>query len=302
MKSSVPNPELWRAQERAVLLCLVLSVGVALPSIVVAVRSESVLLLSDVLDYVRAIVVSLLAWRILRAGRTAGAQGFDYGTGRLQTLGGVVGASLYVGLLLVLAVVSVQRCFHPVELDRTFTGVGALLQLVAFAVDGWLWLRIRRLARQEFSPVLEMQWQSARADALASLAVFASLGLTLILFQYSWATYLDPFFSLVYIGYAGVSFLPGLMDGIRELSDKSLQEDLQLRIDRRLAENFHGYSAFHGVRSRRSGGRVFIEVALSFPSGQSVEAALETVERLRRGMESDIPGSEVRVALLPEGN
>ena len=150
--------------------------------------------------------------------------------------------------------------------------------------------------------MLEMQWQSARADALASLAVFASLGLTLILFQYSWATYLDPFFSLVYIGYAGVSFLPGLMDGIRELSDKSLQEDLQLRIDRRLAENFHGYSAFHGVRSRRSGGRVFIEVALSFPSGQSVAAALETVERLRRGMESDIPGSEVRVALLPEGN
>jgi divalent metal cation (Fe/Co/Zn/Cd) transporter len=135
--------------------------------------------LSDVLDYVRAIVVSLLAWRILRAGRTAGAQGFDYGTGRLQTLGGVVGASLYVGLLLVLAVVSVQRCFHPVELDRTFTAAGALLQLVAFAVDGWLWLRIRRLARQEFSPVLEMQWQSARADALASLAVFASLGLTL---------------------------------------------------------------------------------------------------------------------------
>ena len=284
------------------LLCLVLSVGVALPSLVVAVRSESVLLLGDVLDYVRAIVVSFLAWRILRAGRTAGARGFDYGTGRLQTLGGVVGATLYVGLLLVLTVVSVQRCFRPVELDRTFTGAGALLQLVAFAVDGWLWLRIRRLARQEFSPVLEMQWQSARADALASLAVFASLGLTLILLQYSWAVYLDPFFSLVYIGYAGVSFLPGLMDGIRELSDKSLQEDLQLRIDRRLAENFHGYSAFHGVRSRRSGGRVFIEVALSFPSGQSVAAALETVERLRRGMESDIPGSEVRVALLPEGN
>lgn len=284
------------------LLCLVLSVGVALPSLVVAVRSESVLLLGDVLDYVRAIVVSFLAWRILRAGRTAGARGFDYGTGRLQTLGGVVGATLYVGLLLVLTVVSVQRCFRPVELDRTFTGAGALLQLVAFAVDGWLWLRIRRLARQEFSPVLEMQWQSARADALASLAVFASLGLTLILLQYSWAVYLDPFFSLVYIGYAGVSFLPGLMDGIRELSDKSLQEDLQLRIDRRLAENFHGYSAFHGVRSRRSGGRVFIEVALSFPSGQSVEVALETIERLRRGIESDIPGSEVRVALLPEGN
>ena len=302
MRSSVPNPELWRAQERAVLLCLVLSVGVALPSLVVAVRSESVLLLGDVLDYVRAIVVSFLAWRILRAGRTAGARGFDYGTGRLQTLGGVVGATLYVGLLLVLTVVSVQRCFRPVELDRTFTGAGALLQLVAFAVDGWLWLRIRRLARQEFSPVLEMQWQSARADALASLAVFASLGLTLILLQYSWAVYLDPFFSLVYIGYAGVSFLPGLMDGIRELSDKSLQEDLQLRIDRRLAENFHGYSAFHGVRSRRSGGRVFIEVALSFPSGQSVEVALETIERLRRGIESDIPGSEVRVALLPEGN
>lgn len=284
------------------LLCLGLSAVLAVPAVAVALRSGSLLLLSDILDYGRAIIVSLLAWRILRAGRAAGAQGFDYGTGRLQTLGGVAGSVLYLGLLLVLAVTSIQRCVHPVELDRTFTGVGALMQLLAFAIDGWLWLRIRRLARLEFSPVLEMQWQSARADALSSLAVAASLALALTLGEYAWAAYLDPVLSLVYVAYVGAAFLPGLAEGFRELSDKTLQETLQLRIDRRLAEFFEGYSAFHGVRSRRSGGRIFIEIALSFPSGQSVGTALETVERLRLGVEADIPGSEVRVALLPEGD
>lgn len=300
MNAPIGSPEVARRQERAMLWCLGLSVVVVIPAIAVAVRSGSMLLLSDLIDYARAIVVGLLGWRILRAGRASGSRGFDYGTGRLQTLGGVVGSALYVALLLVFAVVSVRRLWQPVALDRTFMGAGAALQLAAFAVDGWLWLRLRRLARVEYSPVVEMQWRASRADALSSLAVCASLALALALEQHSWASRLDPLCSLAYIVYAGASFLPGLAGGIAELSDRTLQEELQLRIDRRLAENFHGYSAFHGVRSRRAGGRIFIEVALSFPREQSVGEALGTVERLRRGIEADIAGSEVRVALLPE--
>jgi ferrous-iron efflux pump FieF len=293
------DSDILRKQEQAVLLSLLLAVSFFIPNLAVALLSGSVLLLSDILDYGRVIISSLLSWRILLAIRQGKTQQFDYGAGKLQTLGGMVGAILYVTTLLFMAGISVRHLLYPVELVQTFTILGALFQLGGFAVSGWLWMRKRRLARAAFSPVMEMQWRASRAGALSCLAIFLGLVLTLAMRRFSWSVYLDPLCALIFIIYAGVSFLPIMAEGINELLDKTLQEDLQLRIDRRLAENFNDYAEFHGVRSRRSGGRIFIEIALSFPNEQPVGKAVETVERLRQGIESDIPGSQVRVALLP---
>lgn len=96
-----------------------------------------------------------------------------------------------------------------------------------------------------------------------------------------------------------VTFFPGLTSGINELLDKTLQEDLQFHIVRQLAQMYAGYEAFHSVRSRRAGGRIFIEIGLSFRPDKTVAEAMETINRLRDGIEKEIPGSEVRVALLP---
>lgn len=301
VNSAAKDSNILLKQERVVLLSLLLAVSFFIPNLAVALLSGSVLLLSDILDYGRVIISSLLSWRILRAIRKGRTHQFDYGPGKLQTLVSTVGAILYVTTLLVMTGISVRHLLHPVELVQTFTIMGALFQIGGFAVSGWLWMRKRRLARAAFSPVMEMQWRASRAGALSCLAIFLGLVLTLAMHRFSWSVYLDPLCALIFIAYAGVSFLPIMAEGINELLDKTLQENLQLRINRRLAENFDGYAEFHGVRSRRSGGRIFIEIALSFPNEQPVGKAVETVERLQQGIESDIPGSQVRVALLPMG-
>ncbi len=292
-------PEALRQQEKAIVLNLGLAVFFCVPAVAVAVLSGSMLLFSDLLDHAQEMINGVIAWNILRTIRLGKAQGFDYGTGKLQTLGGMAGSITYVAALLFMAAMAVRSLVYPVALDTTYTAGGALLQVIGFLVDWWLWRRNRRIARESFSPVMEMLWRANRADAMSCLAVLLGLMLTLTLGQFSWVVYLDPLCALAFVAYAGVSFLPVLAEGLNEMLDKTLREDLQLRIDRRLAENYDGYAGFHGVRSRRSGGRVFIEIALSFSPEQPVAEAVRTVERLRRGIESDIPGSEVRVSLLP---
>ena len=293
------TPDILRRQERAILLNLGLAVLFCAPAVAVAVLSGSLLLFSDLLDHAQEFVTGIIGWNILRTIRTGRAQGFDYGTGKLQTLGGMAGSGIYVAALLSMAGMSLHRMVYPAMLDQTYTAAGALLQIAGFAVDSWLWKRHRRIAREAFSPVMETLWRANRADALSCLAVLLGLGLTLALGRFPWSVYLDPLCALGFVAYASASFLPVLTAGLHEILDKTLREDLQLRIDRRLAENYDGYAGFHGVRSRRSGGRVFIEIALSFPPEQSVGEAARTIERLRRGIESDIPGSEVRVSLRP---
>ena len=102
------------------------------------------------------------------------------------------------------------------------------------------------------------------------------------------------------MSYAAGSFVPVIAAGINEILDKTLQENVQLQIDRRLAEHFDGYEGFHGVRSRRAGGKVFVEIGLSFDGDLPVRDAAKTVASLCRGIEADIPGCEARVVLIPD--
>jgi ferrous-iron efflux pump FieF len=286
-------------QEKAVFWGLVLALVACVPAVAVALRSGSMLLLSDLPDYARSIFTGFVGWRILRSIRLGRLQGFDYGTEKIQTLGGIVGSITYVAALLALAGLSISRFVHPEPVDETFAAIGAALQFAEFLVMGWLWRRTKMLARLEHSGIMEMQWRANRADALAALVVFAALMMTLGLREYAWSVYVDPLLALVFVCYAVVSFIPLLAAGVNDILDKTLQEDLQLQIDRRLAENFDGYAGFHGVRSRRTGGKVLVEIALSFSPEQQVRDAARTASRLCQGIQADIAGCEVRVVLMP---
>ncbi|OGV52696.1 MAG: hypothetical protein A2X49_16645 [Lentisphaerae bacterium GWF2_52_8] len=291
--------EMLAKQERATALYFVLTAVFFVPAALVAVFSGSILLCSDLVDYGRVFCTTLIAWNILRAIRTGKAQGFDYGTGKLQTIGGMFGSGIYLAALVFMAGMAVHRLINPTLLNTTASTFGLFFLSMSFLGDSWLWFDNRRLAQKEHSPLMEMLWRANRADALSALVLFFGLLLPMLLRNYAWSVYLDPILALAFIVYVAISFLPGLAEGLNELLDKTLQEELQIRIDRRLAENFSGYAGFHGVRSRRAGGRIFIEVALSFSPEQSVGKAMETVAKLSRDIQADIPGSEVRITLMP---
>ena len=292
--------DILEQQEKTVFWGLVLALVACVPAIAVALLSGSMLLLSDLPDYARSIFTNFVGWRILRSIRLGQLQGFDYGTEKMQTLGGIAGSATYLVALLILAGLSIGRLVSPDPVDETFAGIGATLQFCEFVVMAWLWRRTKTLAGREHSDIMEMQWRANRADALAALVVCVAVMTTLALREYAWSVYLDPLLGLIFVTYAAASFIPLLVAGVNDILDKTLQENLQLQIDRRLAQHFDDYAAFHGVRSRRAGGKAFIEIALSFSPDQRVGEAARTADRLCREIEADIPGCEVRVVLMPD--
>lgn len=295
---SAPNSEPLRKQERSILLGFLLELTGFVPAITIAVLSGSILLMSDLPTYARGIFTTFMGWQILRSIRRGRIHSYDYGTDKIQAFAGVVGSMLYLATLGLFAAGAIGRLFEPSELHTTFTLLGALLQLVDGVITGSLWRHNLKLSRLQFSPVMEMQWRTYRADTLLSFAVVVGLSMTLLLRDLPWSVYLDPILALVFVAYVGLSFLPVLAKGIDDLLDKTLQEDLQLLIDRRLAEHFDDYETFHSVRSRRAGGRIFIEIALGFDPDATMATVINAVKQLSEKLESDIPGSEVRVVLI----
>jgi len=288
-----------KRQERALWQGLIVDLVGFFPTLVVALLSGSLLLLSDVFDFLRNLAVSSVSLHILRRIRKGQTVNYDYGAGKLECLGSLIGASLFIAGLLGLAAAAILRLQDSVELHLGFTAIGLLIHGVNMFVDCTLWFRNKRIARETDAPLIDMQWRHNRTDALASGAVIIALILMLLMRDTSWATYIDPVCTLIYVMFSICLYIPGVRNNLSNLLDQTLEEDLQFKIMRRLAEHFDQYEGFHGIRSRRAGARIFVEIILSFNPEHRVRETVETIRALRRDLQSDIPHSEVNVIIEP---
>ncbi len=193
----------------------------------------------------------------------------------------------------------VRRLLHPVSLAAPVTWLGVAEYVIELGCNLWLWGRNHRLARRGHSPLMETQWRANRGDTLLGIGILISLTLSLGLKAFAWSVYIDPLVAILLAVNVVASYRTVLRGSLHDLLDRTLEEALQMRIVRKLAEHFDEYEAFYGVRSRRAGGRTFIDIELGFDENKRVGEALQTIQRLTRDVAAEIPGSEVRVSLVP---
>ncbi len=294
-----PSDERQQAarQERALWISVAVDFLAFAPCMVVAILSGSMLLLSDLADFVRNFAANTVSLRILRKIRKGQVYEFNYGAGKLERVGSLFGALCYVGSLAGVAAYSIAVMLHPAPLHVGFTLVGMLGLILIIAVSGGLWIYYKRLAAESPGPLIDIQWRHQRTDTLSSVAVLVALGLAMVFREKPWALYLDPAFGLAYAVFGIGSYVPVMRESLKDLLDHTLAEDVQIIVMRRLAEHFNDYEAFHGVRSRRSGNRLFIEVSLGFNPAQTVGEAMTTIESLRAAIEGDIANAEVSIGI-----
>jgi len=79
--------------------------------------------------------------------------------------------------------------------------------------------------------------------------------------------------------------------------DRTLEEENQIIILRELAGHFEEYEELHGIRSRRSGSKVFIEIFLEFDPEDTMAEIQKTAAEIRRNIETKINNSSVTIAL-----
>jgi ferrous-iron efflux pump FieF len=168
-----------------------------------------------------------------------------------------------------------------------------VLVVIALGSNAFFWFRSYRLAITSPSPGIEAQWRLFRVKAISNAFVLFSLSLNIIFRAYPWAAYIDPALSLVVAAMILISAYKIFTRSIYDLLDGALEENIQLMIMRELAVHFDKYRDFHGVRSRRVGSRVFIELFLEFEPDRTMGEVQDSIENIKSGMEKSIKGSQV---------
>lgn len=266
-------------------------------TLVAVLASQSVILLADFLKTFLEWIAVLLAWLALWRIKHGRSHKFDYGIGKLENIAGMLVGGLMILCLLIIGFNAIRNIIHPAHVSGLGIWIGMADQVLFAGVNTALWLRSRRMARATGSPIMDAQARLLQTRALGNIFILAALGLSVTLRHYQWAAYIDPLASLA-IGASILMAAMGLLSSsFCDLLDRTLEEESQIVILRELADHFHEYEALHGIRSRRAGSKVFIEIFLEFAPEKTMGNIQKMAADMRRNIEARINNSSVTIAL-----
>lgn len=261
------------------------------------VAASSSVLLADCLKTTLEFVAVLLSWMALRRIRRGSKGSFDYGLDKLENL-----SSLFVGLLMmavlcVIGVNAVLNLLHPSHISGPGLYVSIAAQVAYAFINSWLWIKNRRLNARSASPILESQVRLFFTKAVANVFILVSLVSSILLTDFWWAVYIDPFASLAIAASILLPAMGTFSSSVNDLLDRTIEESQKLLILRELGPFIGQFSDLHGIRSRKAGSYLFIDILLEFEPEQTIGQVQGIIDQLQRNIEQAIPSSRVTIGL-----
>ena len=299
--SRQPSGGAWKGspaeQERASALCVNFLAGIApaVPKLAAALLSGSVTLYASALKTITEAIGILISWIIARKIARGNHGIYDYGMGKFENIARAITGTVMVLSFIILIFAASYRIFFPAVLSSSGVEIGLYIVIVMSVVDAVLALRTYRIACREPSPLMDSQWRLFRLKAFANIVVLATLVLAILCAGYPWAVYIDPLASFVVMGILLYSGARMIQSSLPDLLDQTLDEELQLVVVRELAGHFHNYEQLHGVRSRQSGGTVYVDIFLEFRGDLRMQEVQEIMDAIKCSLEARITKSEVNI-------
>ncbi len=284
-------------REQVARQALVMGLADVLVTFGAMVAAHSAVILADFCKTFLEFSAVLLSWWAIRRMARGTGGGFDYGLGKMEHLTSLAVGALMTVCLLVIVGNAVRNFLHPAHIGGLGVRISLAAQVAYAVINGVVARRSRRAARTENSPLLEAQARLHFTRAAANLFILLSLGLSLVLANYGWSRYIDPAASLVIAGSILMAALGIFSTSVGDLLDRTLEESDQLLILRELARHFHDYEFLHGIRSRRSGSDVYIDILLEFDPEKKAGEIQAAAGSLRRRIADQIPNSHVTIGL-----
>lgn len=284
-----------KERERALFLSLLAAIAPAVPKLAASLLSGSVTLYASTLKTVNEAIATLISWLIARKIARCDPGFYDYGMGKLENMARVITGGLMLCSIVVLFIAAVYRLLYPAPLGTGGVLAGIVILVIIIATNIFFWFRNYRIAQKEPSPLMDSQWRLFRLKAFANIVVLLTLVLAVFCAGYPWAVYIDPVASFIVIGFLLHSGYRMIMTSIPDLLDQTLEEELQLLVMKELADHFECYNHFHGIKSRRSGNTIYIEIFLGFDGDMRMCEVQDMIDRIKTSLQSRIPGSCVNI-------
>ncbi len=274
------------------------SVSVALGLVVLKtaawVITDSVSLLSSLVDSFVDSLASLLNLLAVRAALVPADREHRFGHGKAEPMAGLAQAAFISGSAVFLIIESVRRLLSPRDIEQA--GLGIAVMLVSILATALLVAYQRSVVRRTASVAITADMLHYASDVLVNGGVILALVLASTL---GW-TLADPLIALLvaaWIIHAAWSILRRSLD---QLMDRELPDEVRARI-KAIAMANPRVQDMHDLKTRESGLTTFIQLHLEMDGALSLDRAHRAAKQVHDALLAEFPRAEIIIHQDPAG-
>jgi cation diffusion facilitator family transporter len=278
---------------RAALLAIVAACVTMLLKFVAYWLTDSVGLLSDAVESTANLVAALTVLLAIWFAARPIDRSHNYGHEKIEFFASGIEGLLIVAAAIAIIVTAIGRLLDPRALESL--GAGSAVAIIASAINLGVAIALLRVARAHHSIVLEADGRHLLTDVLTSVGVVVGLGLA----QVTGIEQLDPILAIlvaINILWTGAHLMRTAVDG---LMDRALDDGTEEAIRGAIEQEIGPRMAYHALRTRQAGARVFVDFHLLVPGNQTVQDAHNLTNQIEQAVESVLPYAETTVHIEP---
>lgn len=279
------------------LLSIISNTSLVILKVIVGIALGSVSIISEAIHSGMDLLASCIAYFAVRKSAEAPDECHTFGHGKFESISGLVEAILiFIAAILIVHHAIVKLIDpSPEPMNQTFLIAGIAVMAISAVMNAIVSARLMRIAKKTESIALESDAWHLRTDIYTSVGVMIGL----ILIQVTGIVFLD---SLVAIAVALVIMKAAYdltVKSYKDLIDYRLTDDEVSRITRIICEHQSDYVNFHGLRTRRAGPEIFIDLHLVVDKDISVELSHDLTDHLENDLKFEFPRACVTIHVEP---
>ncbi|GGY33123.1 cation-efflux pump FieF [Bacterioplanes sanyensis] len=276
-----------RLVKRAATASVVVAVVLLVSKLVAWWYSDSVSVLSSLLDSLMDIAASGVNFIAIRYALMPADEDHPFGHSKAEGLAALVQSAFITGSAVALLLQVVDRLANPqplqaIPLSLAVMGFSLLLTVALVQYQRWV-------VRQTQSLAVKADSAHYVSDILANLAVLVALLATAA----GWY-WLDPVVALAIVALLLHSVLGIVRSALQVLMDQALPEQDAAELDR-IIQSVEGVQGYHKLRTRQAGAVQFIQLHLDLDGGQSLSSAHAIGDEVERRILAHFPRAEILI-------
>jgi divalent metal cation (Fe/Co/Zn/Cd) transporter len=291
--TTAPLGDRARERERALLIGLLLDLLVFFPYLAIAIWSNSLTLIGEIIRGGLLILLEVYLMVLMRRIHRSRVSGYEYGTGNLEQFGNLAVGVAMIGAALWMVASIALRWAEPVEHADGGLLLGIGMTVLNLGMNLGALRSVWKAGRDGTSIILNGQIRSRLSKTISSAVVVVAAA-TNALAAGHWIGTMADLVGAAFVVCVMVSLGVELCrKALPPLVDQTLDEGLQVSINRVLASRFDDFDALGRVRSRQVGGGAVVEVHLGFAASRSLGEVQSVADEISAEIRRLIPGAEV---------
>ncbi|MCP4395074.1 MAG: cation diffusion facilitator family transporter [Alphaproteobacteria bacterium] len=252
------------------------------------IMTGSVALLASLVDSFLDLATSLVTLFAVKQALMPADDEFSFGYGKAEAVAGLVQSAFITGSALFIVVEALERFLHPRDVVEGDFGV--MIMFLSVGITFALVLYQRKVVKQTKSIAIEADSVHYTGDILINAVVI----LALLTGQHYSMPIIDVVAGLLIALYLLYNCLDITKTSFAMLLDKEFPQEDREKI-RKIASDFDGVINVHGLKTRNSGIRSFVQMHLVFDGANSLKDVHGIGDQVVDEVVKEFPTAEVIV-------